>query len=514
MWFMCSLTDIVPPSVMKSIISDLHLKFAEKTWNDTFHLVRRCMVRRLPLYLSVSSIKTMKSRLEMIAKQQGMGFHVTDATCYLTADLFYLEVVLLPGGGVEEVKVAPHGGSPVPSEGLLQLLRLKHFADFSAKLAGLFSQYNIPGDNSNDIVKINWNRQNISAFRLPNDCDAQMDVINYGRIGCVIAGKEGTTAKISVIHKVDAVVQTAQVTVGVSNTTHRLQMAPLIPQPPQVDPQGCPVFLPLNEVPNETLPACFLLLLQPAIPVTVPRVNRLSQITGLVIPDVDLQWAPLPKLLMRGSLGANSSGETLDEQDTIFTVSRPGVTHSYILPGDAWEAPDQIGAVMDRIPFTHPAQVPEILKLLRRQCATNTLLSSCITSQHVSSVGDLHFEILPQTETSFSVTFQQPNTDALAVLLVTICDSLQIKCSLFGAGQNDRSVDEYISTVMKRSMSIPVTLMTLYTKLTDLSAPPSAAVTDILSEINTSPAVNPYPFPGVGVLPHWMNSNGHISEMI
>lgn len=116
-------------------------------------------------------------------------------------------------------------------------------------------------------------------------------------------------------------------------------------------------------------------------------------------------------------------------------------------------------------------------------------------------------------------------------------------------------------------MSIPVTLMTLYTKLaeitsaplpsdhlaateteTDLSAPPSAAVTDangalttlspraavpednfavsasscivpvakseILSEINTSPAVNPYPFPGVGVLPHWMNSNGHISEMI
>lgn len=44
-----------------------------------------------------------------------MGFHVTDATCYLTADLFYLEVVLLPGGGVEEVKVAPHGGSPVVS---------------------------------------------------------------------------------------------------------------------------------------------------------------------------------------------------------------------------------------------------------------------------------------------------------------------------------------------------------------------------------------------------------------
>ena len=44
-----------------------------------------------------------------------MGFHITEATCYLTADMFYLEVVLLLCGGVEEVKVAPHGGYPVVS---------------------------------------------------------------------------------------------------------------------------------------------------------------------------------------------------------------------------------------------------------------------------------------------------------------------------------------------------------------------------------------------------------------
>lgn len=42
-----------------------------------------------------------------------MGFHVTGATCYLTADLFYLEVALLPHGGVEDVKMAPHARSPV-----------------------------------------------------------------------------------------------------------------------------------------------------------------------------------------------------------------------------------------------------------------------------------------------------------------------------------------------------------------------------------------------------------------
>lgn len=39
--------------VMKdeAIISNLHLKFAEKTWNETFRLVRRCMVRHVPVKL-------------------------------------------------------------------------------------------------------------------------------------------------------------------------------------------------------------------------------------------------------------------------------------------------------------------------------------------------------------------------------------------------------------------------------------------------------------------------------
>ena len=46
-----------------------------------------------------------------------MGFHATGASCYLKADLFYLEVALLPCGGVEDVKMTLHGGSPVVCKG-------------------------------------------------------------------------------------------------------------------------------------------------------------------------------------------------------------------------------------------------------------------------------------------------------------------------------------------------------------------------------------------------------------
>lgn len=45
-----------------------------------------------------------------------MDFHFTTATCCLTADLFRLEVALLPCGGVENVTLTPHAGFPIVSE--------------------------------------------------------------------------------------------------------------------------------------------------------------------------------------------------------------------------------------------------------------------------------------------------------------------------------------------------------------------------------------------------------------
>ncbi|KAM7369713.1 hypothetical protein PAMP_011015 [Pampus punctatissimus] len=584
---------------MKSIISDLHLKYAEKNWNETFQLVRRCMdksrdeskpcellvrsLEKLQEVFNASSMNAMRSRLEMIAKQQGMGFHITEATCYLTADLFYLEVVLLPCGGVEEVKVAPHGGSPVSSESLLELLRSKNLTDFSMKLEGLFTQYNIPGDNDvklklfASLQYLGKDLQELSRLpRVPHDSDAQIDMINNGRIGCLIAGKEdcpltiqfyttdGLKTSISQIPCMEPVVQAAQVTVGLSDTTHTLQTASVIPQPPQLDPQGYPVFTPLSEGPYETFPACFLLRVQPPIPMMSSFVKKLSQITDVTIPDVDLQWAPLPKLLLKGSLSANSHGEMLDEQDTIFTVPLPGdVMHSYIFPGAAWEVSAQRAAVMDSIPFTHPAQVPALLELLRHQCTINTLLRSCMCTNQGSAC-NLHFEVLPESDTSFSVTFHRPDADSLAVLLVNVFDSHQINCSVFGAGIRDSSTDEYVSSVLKRCVSIPVTLRELYSKLEQITSAPlspsrpatteaqndhstlsittvtntntlfsqSAAASDgglavsgsacyalsvakpeLLSEINTSPDVNPYPFTPVGVFSHWMTNNSRLSEL-
>lgn len=66
-----------------------------------------------------------------------MGFHTTEATCYLTADLFYLEVVLLPCGGVEDVKVAQHRGSPLVRRARAVHIKLSLFICVVIKLTVL-----------------------------------------------------------------------------------------------------------------------------------------------------------------------------------------------------------------------------------------------------------------------------------------------------------------------------------------------------------------------------------------
>lgn len=444
-------------------------------------------MQRLQEVFNMSTINAMKTRLEAIAKQQGLAFHSTDGTCYLTADLFCLEVVLLSCGGVEVVRVAPHGGAPVASTSFLELLRAKDFVKFSNKLGDFYGQYNIPGDNETklklfkSLQALGKDLEQIShLLRTLDGPSPQTDLINNGIVGSVTSGKEGGPLSVQfyvspghgfkTMHsdrtsrpEPDALIHTALLTIALSDVSHKLQVASSITQPPQLDAQGHPLFKSINEVPCDQMSACFLLKLQPAVAMISSMWNKLSQITDVLIPDVDQQWAPLPHLL-----SANSHGD--DEQDIVSTLSvAEGGMQSYVFPIEAWEGRAHQGTLVDSVPFTHLSHVPALLELLRHQCSINSVLSSALTSKctPASGLSELHFEVLPETDTSFTVTFHPPDTDYLAVLVVDIPGSRQVTCRLFGAGLNDSSMEECISSVMKRCHSLPMTLQTLYSKLSE-----------------------------------------------
>ncbi|XP_031439813.1 mediator of RNA polymerase II transcription subunit 1-like isoform X2 [Clupea harengus] len=490
----------------KSLVDDLTTKYAEKPWKETFQLVRRCMGRsnpdpksskllsgclqRLQKALNVSSLSTMVSRLEIIAKQRGLGSHLspTETACYLTADLFYLEVLLKPDGGVEDVKVALHGEPPLSSALLLQLLRQKKFEDFSAKLCDLSSLYNIPGDNDAKIKVCTalqfMEKDLVTISHLPRSLrenDVYIDTVLNGRVGKIVPSGPGTPMKIQysispsdmLLQRhgadIEGLTRDAFVMLGSRGSTHRLQLASLIPSPPQTDALGFPLFSPITEVASESLQACFTLKLKPPLAICSSVIRRMEQTTD-VKPEADQQRVPLLQLLMRTTLGEQGFQESWDPgEEANFTVALPGnQVHGYVLSGPAWSGGSWEGALIDTIPFTHPAHVPSLLELLRHQSALNILLASCITGpKHCPGASyDLYCEVLPVSDSSVSVTFFLPGTSSLAVLLVTVMHLCQVRCQLFAPLLVDAAMNDYISRVTTRCMSIPITMRAIYKSLT------------------------------------------------
>ncbi|XP_036409747.1 mediator of RNA polymerase II transcription subunit 1 [Megalops cyprinoides] len=492
------------------LVTELRSKFAERTWNETSQLVRRCMdkpksdstsnqlflgcLERLHEALNVSSSAAMVSRLETIAKRRGLGSHLspTETTCYLTSDMFYLEVMLLPGGGVEDVKVAHHGEAPASSKPLLKLLRSKQFEDFSMKLGCLSALYNIPGDNETK-VKVYAALQHLEKdlmkiSQLPRPLihsNPHVDVILNGRIGKATPRKEGHPLSLEYyISPYDLLAENpstgivwssgrvALVTAGASDSTHRLQRTSLIPKPPQINLQGLPVFSPMDEVTSEVLPACFFLKPQPPLPMLSSFIHKMHLITETAMCEADLQWLPFPELLMGTSLRESVCNASWEGDNAHFLVPLPdNQMHCYVLSWDSWGIAALKGALVHSIPFTHPIHVPMLLELLRHQTVFNTLLASCISPHqpHPGSESSLHCEVRAESESSFSVSFPLPDSSCLGV---------------------HSSMDDYISRVLKRCMSVPLTMRVICRRLAKREAMLSsaAAAPTVAAGNNDTPA--------------------------
>ncbi|XP_062847261.1 mediator of RNA polymerase II transcription subunit 1-like [Trichomycterus rosablanca] len=521
----------------KPNLSKLTSKYADKPWSETFQLVHRCMekakadgeicepimrcLQKLQEVQNVTSVSAMVTRLEMIAKQKGLGSHLspTETACYLTADLFYVEVLLHSGGEVKDVKVAQHGEAPESNTSLLQLLRMKKFEEFSLKLDDLASLYNIPGDNDTKIKVYtalqHLQKDLLKISNLPRSLkenDVHVDMVLNGRIGSVTPCREGnpmvlqyyisrSDALINILHPGEgSLAMSAKVVVSASATTHRLQMESLIPSPPQVDSLGFPVFSPLSEKSTEYLPAFFLLKLQPPVPMLSSFIHRMSQITG-ICPDADLQREPLIQLLQRTILEDQHKKSSSEGKESHFLKSLPdGELHSYFFALLEWNCDSWKGALIHTVPFTHPAHVPALLAVLRHQSAINVLLASCITNfkRHPGLVCELSCEILPESDCSFSVTVGLPGSDSLAVLFVSVTAFNQVCCKLLMAGLVDPSLDNYISRVLTRCMSIPITMRAIRKRISSLRIPAQP-----LSEPDSTPVAEGLP----STLPHRAEEN-------
>uniref|UniRef100_A0A131YXA5 Mediator of RNA polymerase II transcription subunit 1 n=1 Tax=Rhipicephalus appendiculatus TaxID=34631 RepID=A0A131YXA5_RHIAP len=101
--------------------------------------------------IKVTSMQSMIERLDTITRQQGLMFTTGPGgqECFISSDMFYVEVLLEPSGTVNDVKISHHG-DPLSCPELTQVLLRGDFAEFTKHLEGLASIYQLNADKKTE----------------------------------------------------------------------------------------------------------------------------------------------------------------------------------------------------------------------------------------------------------------------------------------------------------------------------------------------------------------------------
>ncbi|XP_048783113.1 mediator of RNA polymerase II transcription subunit 1 [Lagopus muta] len=531
---------------MSTLLERLHAKYNQnRPWTETMKLVRQVMEKRVVMNsgghqhlvscletlqkaLKVSSLPAMTDRLESIARQNGLGSHLSanGTECYITSDMFYVEVQLDPTGLLCDVKVAHHGENPVSCPELVQHLREKNFDEFSKHLRGLVNLYKLPGDNKLKtkmylaLQSLELDLSKMAGMYWQATNANPLDKILHGSVGYLTPRsggllmnlkyyvspydlfEDGTGAPV-ILHESNvprSLGMNVSVTVEGTMAMYKLPIAPLIMGSHPVDSKGTPSFSSITSANSVDLPACFFLKFPRPIPVSRAFIQKLQSCTGIPLFDTAPAFVPLYELITQFELSKEADPIPLNH-NMRFYAALPGQQHCYFLNKDA-PLPDGRslqGTLISKIAFQHPGRVPLILNLIRHQVAYNTLIGSCVkrTVLKEDSPGILQFEVCPLSDSCFSVSFQHPVNDSLVCVVMDVQDSTHVNCKLY-KGLSDALIctDDFIAKVVQRCMSIPVTMRAIRRKAETIQAdtPALSLIAETVEDMvkkNLPPASSP-----------------------
>ncbi|KAM9425402.1 mediator of RNA polymerase II transcription subunit 1 [Pholidichthys leucotaenia] len=530
------ITEAEKQSRKAALLERLHAKHnASRPWQETCKVVRQAMEKRvinaaghqlllncletLQRALKVSSLSSMTDRLESIARQHMLGSHLspTGTECYITSDMFYVEVQLDTGGQLVDVKVAHQGENPTSCPELIQHLREKNFEEFSKHLKGLVDLYKLPGDNKLktkmyialqslelDLTKM------MHMFRLATNANT-VETILHGSVGLLTARSGGHLVSLQCyvspydifeegtgthLNLTDSNVPrslgvSVSVTIEGTSAVYKLPIAPLITGSHPVDNKGTPSFSTVTNSNCVDLPACFFLKMNHPMAFSLSFIQRMGNATSIPVFETPPVLSPLYQLIVQNQLQLPVEGSSSPPppHNMHFYSVLPDQQHCYFLNGDApvQDGRSLQGALVSKIPFRHPAQVSVLLDIIRHQAAYNTLIGSCVkrTSVKEGIAGLLQFEVCPLTDSSFSVSFQHPVNESLVCVVMEVIDSIQVSCKLY-KGMSDALIctDDFITKVVQKCMSIPVTMRAIRRKAETIQAD-TPALSLIAQEVAT-----------------------------
>ncbi|MGH0155087.1 UNVERIFIED_CONTAM: hypothetical protein FKN15_044356 [Acipenser sinensis] len=427
----------------------------------------------------------MTDRLESIARQNGLGSHLspTGTECYITSDMFYVEVQLDSGGQLLDVKVAHHGENPALFI-LEVLLCLRSATNANTVETVLHGSVGLLTKRSGGHL------MNLKCYVSP------YDIFEEGT---------GTLLNLNDSNVPRSLGLNVSVTIEGTVSLYKLPIAPLVTGSHPVDSKGERNF----EEFSKHLKGLVNLY-------KLPGDDKLKTKMYLSLQSLEIDLSKMMHMF-RSATNANTVETVLHGSVGLLTKRSGGHLMNlkcYVSPYDIFEegtgtllnlndsnVPRSLGLNVSvtiegtvslyKLPIaplvtgSHPVDskgTPSFSSVTNTNCVDlpacfflklerpMPVCLSFIQRLH-SCTGLLQFEVCPLTDTSFSVSFQHPVNESLVCVVMDVVDSRQVCCKLY-KGLSDALIctDDFITKVVQRCMSIPVTMRAIRRKAETIQA--------------------------------------------
>ncbi|XP_049873543.1 mediator of RNA polymerase II transcription subunit 1 [Pectinophora gossypiella] len=455
--------------------------------------------------IKVSSLQSLIERLECLSRQLGLKFVVgtSGVNLFISSDMFYLEILVESSGSVKDVKIHHEGKIEQQScEELVACISRGDFADFTAQLEGLTAVYQLNAEKKvkckafsalqsleedlctmrqlQSFIKDPWaqvhkspigflqRRRGGHAMRLTYFV-SPYELLDKDKGLQPLTSELLTNGKPCANSGAAALVAPSHTPIGHSatvllegSTANKLQLSPIISGGQRGAKVNGPVYAQLVPQNSAMLPACFTLKLSQPTPLCAALAKLIHATTEV---EVAGDWAnakPMLGLVAQQAYNKLAPGKTIElNLSKGLFVNLPEQTQCYFL----CESRGLEGCMVTSVPFTHPSHVAPLLACLRQQALFNALLASTVrlqTKQTVDIESVLMFEVSALSWQHISISLEHPLDESMATVELELSDPAAPRAAVYTLNTPPRDhIDEYITRVLQKSHSIPITLRSL-----------------------------------------------------
>ncbi|XP_034832111.1 mediator of RNA polymerase II transcription subunit 1 [Maniola hyperantus] len=455
--------------------------------------------------IKVSSLQSLIERLECLSRQLGLKFVVgqSGVNLFISSDMFYLEILVESSGNVKDVKIHHEGKIEQQScEELVQCISRGDFADFTAQLEGLTAVYQLNAEKKvkckafsalqsleedlctlrqlQSFIKDPWaqvhkspigflqKRRGGHAMRLTYFV-SPYELLDKDKGLQPLTAELLTLGKPSASTGLASLVAPSHTPLGHSatvllegSTANKLQLSPIISGAQRPGKGNGPVYAQLVPQNSAMLPACYTLKLSQPAPLCAGLAKLIHATTEV---EVAGDWAnakPIMGLVAQQAYNKLAPGKVIElNLSKGLFVNLPEQWQCYFL----CETRGLDGCVVTSVPFTHPSHVPPLLAALRQQALFNALVASCVrlqTKQVMELESVLMFEVSALSWQHISISLEHPLDESMATVELELSDPAAPRASVYTLNSPPRDhIDDYITKVLQKSHSIPITLRSL-----------------------------------------------------